>query len=120
MKLLFQFILQVKNEVREALNFIDYVYQIFGFTYELKLSTVCICSLLFSNIWFHILTEIFNGMHLLFIVLNTHHLALMLAFFLEWPKKSPDVHLKKEINFSFQIREKSFGQSVLVLLFQGP
>jgi threonyl-tRNA synthetase len=30
---------QVKNEVREALNFIDYVYQIFGFTYELKLST---------------------------------------------------------------------------------
>lgn len=30
---------QVKDEVREALNFIDYVYQIFGFTYELKLST---------------------------------------------------------------------------------
>ncbi|XP_045812679.1 threonine--tRNA ligase, mitochondrial 1 isoform X2 [Trifolium pratense] len=30
---------QVKDEVRNALNFIDYVYQIFGFTYELKLST---------------------------------------------------------------------------------
>ncbi|XP_058771734.1 threonine--tRNA ligase, mitochondrial 1-like [Vicia villosa] len=30
---------QVKDEVRKALDFIDYVYQIFGFTYELKLST---------------------------------------------------------------------------------
>ncbi|CAI8600390.1 unnamed protein product [Vicia faba] len=31
---------QVKDEVRKALDFIDYVYQIFGFTYELKLSTL--------------------------------------------------------------------------------
>ncbi|XP_004489863.1 threonine--tRNA ligase, mitochondrial 1 [Cicer arietinum] len=30
---------QIKDEVRKALNFINYVYQIFGFTYELKLST---------------------------------------------------------------------------------
>ncbi|CAL5188961.1 unnamed protein product [Lathyrus oleraceus] len=30
---------QVKDEVRKGLDFIDYVYQIFGFTYELKLST---------------------------------------------------------------------------------
>ncbi|KAK2392248.1 threonine--tRNA ligase, mitochondrial [Trifolium repens] len=30
---------QIKDEVIKALNFIDYVYQIFGFTYELKLST---------------------------------------------------------------------------------
>ncbi|KAE9597040.1 putative threonine--tRNA ligase [Lupinus albus] len=30
---------QIKDEVRNALNFINYVYDIFGFTYELKLST---------------------------------------------------------------------------------
>ncbi|CAJ1931494.1 unnamed protein product [Sphenostylis stenocarpa] len=30
---------QIKDEVRNALNFINYVYNIFGFTYELKLST---------------------------------------------------------------------------------
>ncbi|XP_061370151.1 threonine--tRNA ligase, mitochondrial 1 isoform X2 [Gastrolobium bilobum] len=30
---------QVKGEVRNALNFINHVYNIFGFTYELKLST---------------------------------------------------------------------------------
>ncbi|KAL2349384.1 hypothetical protein Fmac_003384 [Flemingia macrophylla] len=30
---------QIKDEVRKALNFINYVYEIFGFTYELKLST---------------------------------------------------------------------------------
>ncbi|XP_057753448.1 threonine--tRNA ligase, mitochondrial 1-like [Arachis stenosperma] len=30
---------QIKDEVREALKFIDYVYEIFGFTYDLKLST---------------------------------------------------------------------------------
>ncbi|PNX93089.1 threonine-tRNA ligase mitochondrial-like, partial [Trifolium pratense] len=30
---------QIKDEVIKSLNFIDYVYQIFGFTYELKLST---------------------------------------------------------------------------------
>ncbi|XP_045805575.1 threonine--tRNA ligase, mitochondrial 1-like isoform X1 [Trifolium pratense] len=30
---------QIKDEVKKALNFIDDVYQIFGFTYELKLST---------------------------------------------------------------------------------
>nr|XP_027190307.1 threonine--tRNA ligase, mitochondrial 1-like isoform X3 [Cicer arietinum] len=30
---------QIKDEVIKALNFIDYVYQIFGFTYELQLST---------------------------------------------------------------------------------
>ncbi|XP_058785445.1 threonine--tRNA ligase, mitochondrial 1-like [Vicia villosa] len=30
---------QIKDEVRKALNFVDHVYQIFGFTYELKLST---------------------------------------------------------------------------------
>lgn len=37
----FLFILQIKDEVRNALSFINYVYNIFGFTYELKLSTVC-------------------------------------------------------------------------------
>ncbi|PNX77569.1 threonine-tRNA ligase mitochondrial-like, partial [Trifolium pratense] len=31
---------QIKDEVKKALNFIDDVYQIFGFTYELKLSTI--------------------------------------------------------------------------------
>ncbi|KAE9607096.1 putative threonine--tRNA ligase [Lupinus albus] len=30
---------QIRGEVRNALNFINYVYDIFGFTYELKLST---------------------------------------------------------------------------------
>ncbi|KAH1260066.1 Threonine--tRNA ligase, mitochondrial 1 [Glycine max] len=30
---------QIKDEVRNSLNFINYVYKIFGFTYELKLST---------------------------------------------------------------------------------
>ncbi|RDX68413.1 Threonine--tRNA ligase, mitochondrial 1, partial [Mucuna pruriens] len=30
---------QIKDEVRNALNFINHVYNIFGFTYELKLST---------------------------------------------------------------------------------
>ncbi|KAE9613401.1 putative threonine--tRNA ligase [Lupinus albus] len=30
---------QIKGEMRNALNFINYVYDIFGFTYELKLST---------------------------------------------------------------------------------
>ncbi|KAG5087696.1 hypothetical protein JHK86_000308 [Glycine max] len=30
---------QIKDEVRNGLNFINYVYKIFGFTYELKLST---------------------------------------------------------------------------------
>ncbi|XP_057448447.1 threonine--tRNA ligase, mitochondrial 1 [Lotus japonicus] len=30
---------QIKEEVRKALNFINYVYEVFGFTYELKLST---------------------------------------------------------------------------------
>ncbi|XP_073224935.1 probable threonine--tRNA ligase, cytoplasmic [Cicer arietinum] len=30
---------QIKDEVIKALNFMDYVYQIFGFTYEVKLST---------------------------------------------------------------------------------
>ncbi|XP_074273975.1 threonine--tRNA ligase, mitochondrial 1-like [Silene latifolia] len=30
---------QVKDEVRGALDFINYVYEVFGFTYELKLST---------------------------------------------------------------------------------
>nr|KYP66188.1 hypothetical protein KK1_012472 [Cajanus cajan] len=30
---------QIKDEVRKCLNFINYVYEIFGFTYELKLST---------------------------------------------------------------------------------
>lgn len=30
---------QIKDEVRNALNFIDHVYKIFGFSYELKLST---------------------------------------------------------------------------------
>nr|XP_027190540.1 threonine--tRNA ligase, mitochondrial 1-like [Cicer arietinum] len=39
---------QIKDEVIKALNFMDYVYQIFGFTYEVKLSTVCFYSLLFS------------------------------------------------------------------------
>jgi len=32
--------LQVKGEVHGVLEFIDYVYKVFGFTYELKLSTV--------------------------------------------------------------------------------
>ncbi|KAJ8420770.1 hypothetical protein Cgig2_016214 [Carnegiea gigantea] len=32
---------QVKDEVRGALDFINYVYGIFGFTFDLKLSTVC-------------------------------------------------------------------------------
>lgn len=32
--------LQVKEEVKGVLEFIDYVYKIFGFTYDLKLSTV--------------------------------------------------------------------------------
>jgi threonyl-tRNA synthetase len=31
---------QVKGEVQGVLEFIDYVYKVFGFTYELKLSTV--------------------------------------------------------------------------------
>ncbi|OIV94523.1 hypothetical protein TanjilG_25585 [Lupinus angustifolius] len=30
---------QIRDEVRNALNFINYVYDIFGFTYDLKLST---------------------------------------------------------------------------------
>ncbi|XP_057424931.1 threonine--tRNA ligase, mitochondrial 1-like, partial [Lotus japonicus] len=30
---------QIKEEVAKALNFINYVYEVFGFTYELKLST---------------------------------------------------------------------------------
>ena len=32
--------LQVTDEVKAVLEFIDYAYKIFGFTYELKLSTV--------------------------------------------------------------------------------
>jgi len=32
--------LQVEEEVKGVLDFIDYVYRIFGFTYELTLSTV--------------------------------------------------------------------------------
>ena len=34
------FCLQVTDEVKAVLEFIDYAYKIFGFTYELKLSTV--------------------------------------------------------------------------------
>jgi threonyl-tRNA synthetase len=35
---------QIKDEVRAALEFVDYVYKIFGFKYELELSTVTVVS----------------------------------------------------------------------------
>jgi hypothetical protein len=35
------FISQIKEEVRSVLDFIKYVYNIFRFTFDLKLSTVC-------------------------------------------------------------------------------
>ncbi len=35
------FISQIKDEVRGVLEFIKHVYTIFGFTFDLKLSTVC-------------------------------------------------------------------------------
>jgi hypothetical protein len=34
------FLLQIKDEVKAVLDFINYVYEIFGFKYELELSTV--------------------------------------------------------------------------------
>lgn len=46
------FILQVKNEVKSVLEFIDYVYKIFGFTYELELSTVEPFLLWWSVYWY--------------------------------------------------------------------
>lgn len=35
---------QIKDEVKGVLDFISYVYKIFGFTFELKLSTVRLLS----------------------------------------------------------------------------
>lgn len=37
-------LLQIKDEVKSVLEFINYVYEIFGFKYELELSTVFFCS----------------------------------------------------------------------------
>jgi hypothetical protein len=40
------FLLQIKDEVKGVLEFINYVYEIFGFKYELELSTVFFYSFL--------------------------------------------------------------------------
>ena len=42
-------ILQIKGEVRGVLEFIKYVYGIFGFTFDLKLSTVCYLLLIHAS-----------------------------------------------------------------------
>lgn len=39
--MLMYLIFQIKEEVRSVLEFINYAYNIFGFTFDLKLSTVC-------------------------------------------------------------------------------
>ena len=44
--------LQVKDEVRAGLDFINYVYGKFGFSFELKLSTVGKSYLIFYFIFF--------------------------------------------------------------------
>lgn len=40
-------LLQIKGEVKSVLEFINYVYGIFGFNYELELSTVIIQTYLY-------------------------------------------------------------------------
>lgn len=35
---------QIKDEVKGVLEFVSYVYEVFGFTFELKLSTVWSCN----------------------------------------------------------------------------
>lgn len=53
--------MQIKDEVKSVLEFINYAYDIFGFTFELKLSTVCASDPMFLFIAYHLLGIFINS-----------------------------------------------------------
>jgi hypothetical protein len=79
---------QIKDEVRAALEFVDYVYKIFGFKYELELSTVIVISFfcytcnICSSFWYicdsyhEMMTQAAGMLSLIFLVKALNILAM--------------------------------------------